>query len=69
MLQPPTSVTMSAMAETIWSIIALLGAIAVVGMIAYFIATGRDDREADEAARRYFDEHGHWPDEAPRGGA
>jgi hypothetical protein len=53
------------MAETIWSIIALVGAIAVVGMIAYFIATGRDDREADEAARRYFDEHGHWPDETP----
>ena len=65
MWQPSTSVTMSAMAETIWSIIALLGAIAVVGMIAYFIATGRDDREADEAARRYFDEHGHWPDETP----
>ena len=53
------------MAETIWSIIALLGAILVVGMIGYFIATGRHDREADEAARRYFDEHGHWPDETP----
>ena len=66
MLQPSGSVTMSRhMAETVWSIIALLGAIAVVGMIAYFIATGRDDREADEAARRYFDEHGHWPDESP----
>ena len=61
-MQP--SVTMSAMAETIWSIIALVGAIAVVGTIAYFIATGRNDREADEAARRYFDEHGHWPDES-----
>ena len=65
MLQPSASVTMSDMAETIWSIVALLGAILVVGMIAYFIATGRHDREADEAARRYFDEHGHWPDEAP----
>ena len=65
MLQPSASVTMSGMAETIWSIIALLGAILVVGTIAYFIATGRDDREADEAARRYFDEHGHWPDESP----
>ncbi len=54
-----------AMAETIWSIIALLGAIAVVGMIAYFIATGRNDRDLDEAAREYFDEHGHWPDESP----
>jgi uncharacterized membrane protein (DUF373 family) len=53
------------MAQTIWSLIALAGAILVVGMIAYFIATGRDDREKDEEARRYFDEHGHWPDEAP----
>jgi len=23
------------------------------------------EREAEEAARRYLDEHGHWPDEAP----
>jgi hypothetical protein len=53
------------MAETIWSTIALVGAVAVVGMIAYFIATGRSDRDDDEAARRYFDEHGHWPDERP----
>jgi hypothetical protein len=53
------------MAETIWTIIALVGGIAVLVMIAYFIATGRNDREKDEAARRYFDEHGHWPDESP----
>jgi len=53
------------MAETIWSIVALVGATLVIVMIAYFIATGRDDREIDEQARRYFDEHGHWPDEAP----
>ena len=57
----------TAVAETIWSIIALLGAVLVVGMIAYFIATGRDDRDKDEAAREYFDEHGHWPDESPSG--
>ena len=56
---------MSLMAETIWSIIALLGAVVVVAGIAYFIATGRHDRERDEEARRFFDEHGHWPDEAP----
>ena len=67
MLQAAPSVTMSRMAETIWSIIALVGAVAVVGMIAYFIATGRNDREEDEAARRYFDEHGHWPDESRSG--
>ena len=57
------------MAETIWSIIALVGATLVIAMIAYFIATGRNDRDEDEAARRYFDEHGHWPDESPRSGA
>lgn len=55
------------MAETIWSIIALLGAIVLIAALVYFIATDRDDREKDEAARRYFDEHGHWPDEAPSG--
>ena len=55
------------MAETLRSILALVGAVAVIAMIAYFIATGRSDREEDEAARRYFDEHGHWPDESPSG--
>jgi hypothetical protein len=25
---------------------------------------GDKDREREEAARRYFDEHGHWPDGA-----
>ena len=54
------------MAETIWSIVALVGAILVIAMIAYFIATGRDDRDKDEAAREYFDTHGHWPDEVRR---
>jgi len=27
--------------------------------------TGDRDRDQEEAARAYFDEHGHWPDEAP----
>jgi hypothetical protein len=51
------------MAETIWSVIAVLGAILVVVVIFYFLITGRHDRDDDEAARDYFDEHGHWPDE------
>ena len=25
--------------------------------------SGDRDRDAEEARRRYFDEHGHWPDE------
>lgn len=27
---------------------------------------GDKDREDEEAAREYFDEHGHWPDESPK---
>jgi hypothetical protein len=27
---------------------------------------GEVDRDREEAARVYFDEHGHWPDERPR---
>jgi hypothetical protein len=29
---------------------------------------GDKDRDREEAARTYFDEHGRWPDERPRGG-
>ena len=27
---------------------------------------GESDRDREEAARVYFDEHGYWPDERPR---
>jgi hypothetical protein len=53
------------MAETIWSAIAVAGGLAMVGVILWFLITGRNDRDEDEAARRFFDEHGHWPDESP----
>jgi hypothetical protein len=53
------------MIETIWSVIAVLGGFAVVGLILWALATNRDEREEEEAARRYFDEHGRWPDETP----
>jgi hypothetical protein len=52
------------MAELIWSIIGVLGAILLIVVILWALATGRNDREKEEDARRYFDEHGHWPDEA-----
>jgi hypothetical protein len=53
------------MAELIWSIIAILGAIFVIGLVLWGLISGRDDRDKEEAAREYFDEHGHWPDESP----
>lgn len=55
------------MADTIWSVIAVIGGLLTVAVILYFLTTGRGDREAEEAARRYYDEHGHWPDEPQSG--
>ena len=31
--------------------------------------TGDRERDAEDAARAYFDEHGHWPDEPPAPGS
>ena len=53
------------MAQTIWSAIAVVGGLAMCGAILFFLVTGHNDRDEEEAARRYFDEHGHWPDESP----
>ena len=49
-------------ADEIWGAIALVGG---VGSIAFlmWMARGDKDREAEEAAREYFDRHGRWPDE------
>ena len=55
------------MAQTIWSVIGVIGGIALIVFILWSLASGRDDREKEEEARRYLDEHGHWPDEAPTG--
>jgi hypothetical protein len=52
------------MGELIWSIIAVVGGFATIAVILWFLLNGRGDREREEEARRYFDEHGHWPDES-----
>ena len=44
------------MAETIWTIIALLGAIGVGGVIAYLIEAGRHARDDDEDAAEHRDD-------------
>jgi nitrogen fixation-related uncharacterized protein len=51
------------MADLIWSIIAVAGAILLIIVILWALATGRHDRDEEEAARVFFDEHGRWPDE------
>lgn len=51
------------MFETIWSVIAVVAGLGMCGVILWFLISGRHDRDHEEDARRYFDEHGHWPDE------
>jgi hypothetical protein len=40
------------------------GVVIVANVLFRIGASGDADRDAEEAARTYFDEHGHWPDEA-----
>jgi drug/metabolite transporter (DMT)-like permease len=40
-------------------------ALAVFAQLIRLNTSGASDRDDEEAARRYFTEHGHWPDEAP----
>jgi hypothetical protein len=49
--------------ELIWSIIGVIGGIVLIVFILWSLASGRGDRDREEAARRYYDEHGRWPDE------
>jgi hypothetical protein len=39
--------------------------VALINVLFRFGARGDEERQAEEDARAYFSEHGHWPDEAP----
>jgi len=41
---------------------ALLG-FAAVGALIWYASRGDPEREAEEAARSYYDAHGRWPDD------
>lgn len=53
--------------EVAWEIGAMfIGSAIAVLMINFFFRLGVEgdkDRDREEAARAYFDQHGHWPDE------
>jgi hypothetical protein len=42
--------------------ICVAGAVGIVWIL-WVIRHGDDDRHAEDRARAFFDEHGHWPDE------
>jgi hypothetical protein len=49
--------------DLIWGIIGVAGAVAAIGALVWVAAKGHADRHAEDAAREFFDSHGHWPDE------
>jgi hypothetical protein len=53
----------TAMAGTVFSVVVVVVGVAAVLALALVPAWGRRDREDEEAARRFYDEHGRWPDE------
>ena len=48
----------------IWGWISMVLGTGMCAVIIYVLAAKDDSREKEEAAREYFDAHGHWPDEA-----
>jgi hypothetical protein len=45
------------------TIIATIGGVALIAGLLYAAKSGNGDREAEEAARVYFTQHGRWPDD------
>jgi hypothetical protein len=41
-------------------------ALLLLNVLFRYGARGDEERDAEEKAREYLAEHGHWPDEAPR---
>ena len=48
-----------------WDWASVAGGFAGIAILLWFIFTGNDERADEDTARRFFDEHGHWPDEDP----
>ena len=53
------------MLQELYAVVACILSFAMCVVVVYFLISGRNDRDEEEAAREYFDAHGHWPDEKP----
>ena len=48
-----------------WDWLSVVGGAAGIAFLLRMIFSGNDERAEEDTARRFFDEHGHWPDEDP----
>jgi hypothetical protein len=48
-----------------YGIFICVAGVAGIIWILYVMRNGDQDRHQEDAARAFFDEHGHWPDETP----
>ena len=53
-----------AMLYQAYAVFACIAALAMCAGVVYLLVRPDRDRADEEAAREYFDAHGHWPDEA-----
>ena len=51
------------MADTIWGVVGVVGGLASIAALAWYASRGHADRDAEDAARDFYDAHGRWPDE------
>jgi hypothetical protein len=47
----------------VFNIVAGVVGFVSIGVLIWFAAQGDPEREAEEAARLFYDSHGRWPDE------
>ena len=48
----------------VWDWAAIAASFLVIAWFAWFMLQGDPERGDEDAARDFFDQHGHWPDES-----
>jgi cbb3-type cytochrome oxidase subunit 3 len=43
----------------------VVGVVVIAGVVFWYLKTGDRDRHDEDAARAFFEERGHWPDQTP----
>ena len=56
---------LAAWIDTAWGVFGVVAGFACIVALVWVGATGQRDRDAEDAARAFFDRHGYWPDDDP----